>query len=96
MSKKWVGWVKFVKQTKCLVVLPKLPLIMQLEEKYKGIINTLEQLDKANRMLAFHRDFDEPDNNAIQNFERLRANFLRQLAVLLKEYEVEMKLPVAA
>ena len=56
----------------------------------------MEQIDKANKMLAFHRDFDEPDKNAIQNFERLRENFLRQLAALLREFEVEVKLPIAA
>lgn len=70
-----------------------------MEQKNKNltaVVNTLEQIDKANKMLAFHRQFEQPDENAIDNFTRLREDFLRQLANLLKDFEVEVKLPIAA
>ncbi|MBK9014356.1 MAG: hypothetical protein IPM82_09835 [Saprospiraceae bacterium] len=69
---------------------------MQKNKKLTEIINTLEQIDKANKMLAFHRQFEQPDMNAVANFVRLREDFLRQLAILLKDFEVEVKLPIAA
>lgn len=47
-------------------------------------------------MIAFHKDFEKPDTNAIENFEYLKHDFLRQLAELLKDFEIEVRLPVAA
>jgi hypothetical protein len=36
------------------------------------------------------------DANVIENFEYLKRDFLRQLAELLKAFEVEVRLPMAA
>jgi hypothetical protein len=69
---------------------------MQKNKKLTEIVQTLEQIENANKMLAFHRQFDQPDVNAIENFQRLKQDFIRQLAAMLKEFEVEVKLPVAA
>lgn len=60
------------------------------------ITQTLEQIKSVNEMLAFHRHFDEPDMNAIHNFQRLKNSFLLQLASLLEAFEIEVKLPVVA
>lgn len=69
---------------------------MKNSDKVNEIIHTLEEIDKANKMLAFHKQFDEPDLNAIENFKRLRQDFLKQLALLLKDFEIEIKMPIAA
>lgn len=53
---------------------------------------TLEQIRQANQMLAYHRQFKEVDQNAVQNFEQLKNDFLRQLAELLKELEIDADL----
>lgn len=57
---------------------------------------TLEQIRRANQMLAYHRQFEAVDQNAIQNFERLKTDFLRQLAELLKELEIDADLHALA
>ena len=53
---------------------------------------TFEQIRRANQMLAYHRQSKEIDQNAIQNIERLKTDFLRQLAELLKELEIDADL----
>ncbi|TAF93706.1 MAG: hypothetical protein EAZ32_18005 [Cytophagia bacterium] len=60
------------------------------------VLQTLEQIKLVNERLAFHRSFEESDTNAIHNFERLKANFLSQLAILLNEFDVKLNLPIAA
>jgi hypothetical protein len=69
---------------------------MRKNGKMKEILTTLRQIERANQMIAFHKGFQPPDLNAIENFQYLKQDFLRQLAELLKEFEVEVKLPVAA
>ncbi|MEQ9442466.1 MAG: hypothetical protein RIG62_25735 [Cyclobacteriaceae bacterium] len=65
------------------------------KQKIIEITTTLEKIDETNKMISFHRQFDQPDTNAIENFEQLRIDFLNQLAQLLREYHVEIKLPKA-
>ncbi|GEM_PF-1542800 len=60
------------------------------------ITNTLEQIQKVNDLLTFHRSFDEVDTNAIENFERLRKDFLQQLAELMQPFHIEIKFAEAA
>ncbi|MBK8562306.1 MAG: hypothetical protein IPN76_02920 [Saprospiraceae bacterium] len=69
---------------------------MRTNSKLKEITTTLQQIEKANKMIAYHKGFDEPDANAIENFEYLKRDFLRQLAELLKAFEVEVRVPMAA
>ena len=56
------------------------------------VSTTLTQIRRANQMLAYHRQFKEIDQNAVENFERLKVDFLRQLAELLKELEIDAEL----
>lgn len=60
------------------------------------ITTTLESIAEVNEMLAFHRSFDEPDLNAIENFIRLRGDFFKQLSNLLDPFEVEIRMPMSA
>jgi hypothetical protein len=66
------------------------------DNKLVEIVQTLEQIKLVNERLAFHRGFGEPDTNAIYNFERLKSDFLSQLASLLNEFDVKISLPIAA
>ena len=57
---------------------------------------TLEQIQRANQMIAYHQEFKEPDDSAIDNFLNLRKDFLGQLGELFKELNLEVKLREAA
>lgn len=57
---------------------------------------TLEQIQRANQMIAYHQQFKEPDKNAIDNFISLREDFLKQLDELFKELNLEVRLREAA
>ena len=57
---------------------------------------TLNQIKKVDRMMEFHRQFDEPDVEAIENYLRLRADLLGQLGELLEAFGLEIKVPMAA
>mgnify|MGYP001547940531 CR=1 FL=1 len=60
------------------------------------ITSTLEEIQRVNEMIIFHESFDEKDENAIQNFIRLRSDFLRQLDEGMKELNLEVKWREAA
>ncbi|MEL6941583.1 MAG: hypothetical protein AAFO82_02865 [Bacteroidota bacterium] len=60
------------------------------------VISTLERIQEVNQMLAFHRTFAEPDENAIENFQDLRNDFMQQLAELMKAFELEVRWKDAA
>jgi hypothetical protein len=64
---------------------------MRTNSKIKEITMTLQQIEKANKMIAYHKGFDGPDANAIENFECLKRDFLRQLAELLKGFGVKVR-----
>ena len=53
---------------------------------------TLEQIQRANQMIAYHQSFQEPNSSAIDNFVNLRKDFLAQLTDLFKELNLEVKL----
>lgn len=55
-----------------------------------AITSTLEQIQKVNEMILFHQSFEEPDENALDNFNRLRDNFLRQLNTLMEDLNIEV------
>ncbi len=66
---------------------------MRTNSKIKEITMTLQQIEKVIKMIAYHKGFDEPDANAIENFEYMKRDFLRQLAELLKGFGVEVRVP---
>jgi UDP-glucose 6-dehydrogenase len=57
---------------------------------------TLEQIQKVNEMLAFHKNFKEIDKNTINNFLDMRANFINQLQELMHELQLDVHLVEAA
>ena len=46
-------------------------MAMRTKSKLKEIMTTLQQIEKTNKMIAFHKGFDVPDMNAVENFEYL-------------------------
>lgn len=57
---------------------------------------TLEQIQRANQIIAYHEAFKELDTSAIDNFRSLRKDFLAQLTDLFKELNLEVRLKEAA
>ena len=55
------------------------------------ITSALEQIQKVNEMILFHQSFEEPDENALDNFNRLWDDFLQQLNSLVEDLNFEVK-----
>ncbi len=70
--------------------------IQQPNNQWIEIEATLEQIQRTNQIIAFHKGFSQPDLNALENFNALRLDFLKQLAILLQEYKIEIMLPASA
>jgi hypothetical protein len=58
-----------------------------------AIQDVLDLLERANTMRTLHRAQPEPNELAIEGYERQRQQFLEQLADLLAQFEVEVLLP---
>lgn len=54
------------------------------------ITSALEQIQKVNEMILFHQSFEEPDENALYNFDCLRDDFLQQLNTLMEDLNIEV------
>lgn len=61
------------------------------EDLILEITSTLEQIQKANEMILFHQSFEEPDENALDNFNCLRDDFFQQLNILMEDLNIEVK-----
>jgi len=67
---------------------------MEIEkQQYIEIVSTLEQLERVNVAINFHKKLSRPDVLAIQQYERLKADYFQQLAQLLAQYEIEIRQP---
>jgi hypothetical protein len=60
------------------------------EDRILEITSTLEQIQKVNDLILFHQSFEEPDENALYNFNRLRDDFLQQLNTLMEDLNIEV------
>lgn len=61
------------------------------EDLMLEITSTLEEIHKVNEMILFHQSFEELDENALDNFNRLRDDFLQQLNILMEDLNIEVK-----
>lgn len=57
------------------------------------ISEILEQVDKLNRQIAFHKQH-EGDLSTIRQYEYLRVRFARELQDLLREYHLKAEITV--
>lgn len=67
--------------------------IVEKNHLQHAIQDVLDLLERTNSMLALHRDQSEPNQLAIEGYERQRRQFLEQLAELLAQFDVEVLLP---
>jgi len=59
--------------------------------QYIEIITTLEMIDKANKAIGFHKQLANPDLMAIQQYERLRCDYMQQLSNVLQDFQIEIR-----
>lgn len=67
--------------------------IVEKNHLQHAIQDVLDLLERANSMLALHRAQPEPNELAVEGYERQRQQFLEQLADLLAQFDVEVLLP---
>lgn len=60
------------------------------DDRILEIASTLEQIQKVEEMILFHQSFEEPDENALYNFNCLRDDFLQQLNNLMGDLNIEI------
>ena len=60
------------------------------EDLMLEITTTLEEIQKVNELILFHQSFEEPDENALYNFNCLRDDFLQQLNILMEDLNIEV------
>lgn len=60
------------------------------EDLMLEITTTLEAIQEVNELILFHQSFEEPDGNALDNFNRLRDDFLQQLNTLMEDLNIEV------
>lgn len=63
------------------------------KEKINRIVSTLEDIDKTNQMINYYKHQEQSDAETIKSFEETKKDFVKQLAGLLSEYDVEVKIP---
>jgi len=67
---------------------------MELQNnQFIEIITTLEMIDRANKAIGFHKQLATPDILAIQQYERLRTDYMQQLNKLLQNFQLEIRQP---
>jgi hypothetical protein len=65
------------------------------EAHLNTIKSLLEMIERANAMLARHQAMEPPDSLQVQQYQRLRQDYLGQLSVLLAKFQVQVALPGA-
>jgi hypothetical protein len=69
--------------------------VPEMENIKSNLNDLLDLIARANKMITFHQSFENPDFNAIDNYKRLKDDFVRQLVELLKELQIEIPLQAA-
>jgi len=70
--------------------------IVQKHYLQHAVQDVLDLLEKANSMIALHQAQPEVDKIALEGYQRQRQPFLKQLAELLQQYQVEVVVPKSA
>jgi hypothetical protein len=64
-----------------------------LEESKNAIVRLLELIDYANQMQEQERKIHPPESVLVKQYDRLRNDYLQQLAELLKVFKVKIEIP---
>lgn len=63
----------------------------KLEGKKLELARLYELIDQTNRAIERHRSFLEPDDLAIEQFQRLKDQFTKELFQLLDELKLDFQ-----
>ena len=61
-------------------------------EHIEAIQNLLEMIERANKIILVHQQTDEPDENSISNYERLKVQYFEELAEIFSQMNIPLKL----
>lgn len=61
------------------------------DEQNEMALFLLENIQRINKHLDWHRSFDEPDRLAVDEFSHLRSRYIEQLAGLFHQYGMDVK-----
>ena len=56
------------------------------------IFHTLEKIERMNKSIAFHKTMKSPDQLAIEQYVRLKAQLTQQLLQLLANMDLKLQL----
>ncbi len=68
----------------------------QIESRHVPIFHTLETIERINKHIAFHQSGENPDEMAIEQWQRIRADLQRQLREMLSALDALPPLTEAA
>ena len=71
-------------------IMPQEILVPEMENIKANLNDLLDLIARTNKMMALHQSYDMPDHNAIENYQRLKNDFTKQLVELLRELHIEL------
>jgi len=63
----------------------------QTDEKIARISDVLEQIDKLNNMVKFHKN-ESGELSMMRQYQAMRSDFLEELQTLLTQFEITVKI----
>ncbi len=65
--------------------------IPEMENLKANLNDLLDLIARANKMIAFHQSYEQPDTLAIRQYEDLKQQYAVQIIELLKEMNVSLQ-----
>lgn len=63
----------------------------QTDEKIARISDVLEQIDKLNSMVKFHKN-ESGELSMMRQYQAMRSDFLEELQMLLTQFDIAVKI----
>lgn len=64
---------------------------IQIDEKIARVADILEQVDKLNQMIEFHRD-QSGEMSMARQYEEMRSEFLDELRDILSNFNIDIEI----
>ena len=64
---------------------------LQMDEKIARVADILEQVDKLNHMIEFHRD-QSGEKSMVKQYEEMRSEFLDELREILSNFDIDIEI----
>ena len=65
---------------------------IKLERLGEAIAHTVQTIQRTNALIDLHQQADDSDSFAIQQYERIRADLIRQLNDMLAQVDKQLRL----